>query len=116
MNTYNWQGASGRWYEFEIVRATRTWEPVGGVYMFVKPHDQPTHDWGGPITLFAAKTDDFARTLARHDMWAAAENLGAKEIHILVVRDPAARERVEADVLEAQRPILNRRQTMKRVA
>jgi hypothetical protein len=116
MNTYNWQGASGRWYEFEIVRATRTWEPVGGVYMFVKPHDQPTHDWGGPITLFAARTDDFAKTLARHDMWAAAENLGAKEIHILVVKDPAARERVEADVLEAQRPILNRRQTMKRVA
>jgi hypothetical protein len=49
-------------------------------------------------------------------MWAAAENLGAKEIHILAVKDPAARERVEADVLEAQRPILNRRQTMKRVA
>jgi len=116
MNTYNWQGASGRWYEFEIVRAARAWEPVGGVYMFVKPHDQPTLDWGGPITLFAARTNDLATTLARHDMWAAAENLGAKEIHILVVKDEATRQAVEADVLEAQRPILNRRNNMKRVA
>ncbi len=116
MNTYNWQGASGRWYEFEIVRAARVWEPVGGVYMFVKPHDQPTHDWGGPITLFAGKTEDLAKSLARHDMWAAAENLGAKEIHILVVKDDQTRERVEKDLLDAQRPILNRQQAMRRVA
>jgi hypothetical protein len=32
------------------------------------------------------------------------------------VKDEATRQRVEADLLEAQRPILNRRQTMKRVA
>ena len=55
MNTYNWQGASGRWYEFEIARAQRAWEPVGGIYMFVKPHDQPSRDWGGPICLFYAR-------------------------------------------------------------
>ncbi|PZO47437.1 MAG: hypothetical protein DCF16_17745 [Alphaproteobacteria bacterium] len=115
MNTFNWQGASGRWYEFEIARAARAWDPLGGVYMFVKPHDQPTHDWGGPIALFLAKTEDFSRSLARHEMWAAAENLGAKEIHLLVVKDPAARERVEKDILEAQRPILNRNM-LRRVA
>jgi len=108
LNTYNWQGASGRWYEFEIVRAKRAWDPIGGVYMFVKPHDQPTLDWGGPIALYAAKTHDFSQALARHDMWAAAENLGAKEIHLLVVKDEQARERVERDLLEAQCPILNR--------
>jgi len=115
MNTFNWQGASGRWYEFEIARAQRAWEPVGGVYMFVKPHDQPTHDWGGPITLYLATTDDFTRALARHEMWAAAENLGAKEIHLLVVKDPAARDRVQMDIIDAQRPILNRN-TLRRVA
>ncbi|MBX9745997.1 MAG: hypothetical protein K2X34_03790 [Hyphomonadaceae bacterium] len=115
MNTFNWQGASGRWYEFEIARAQRAWEPVGGVYMFVKPHDQPTHDWGGPIALYLAVTDDFTRALARHEMWAAAENLGAKEIHLLIVKDLAARERVHKDILEAQRPILNRNM-LRRVA
>ena len=115
MNTFNWQGASGRWYEFEIARAQRAWEPVGGIYMFVKPHDQPSLDWGGPIALYAAKTNDFSSTLTRHDMWQAAENLGAKEIHLLVVKDEATRMRVEADILEAQSPILNRKM-LRRVA
>lgn len=115
MNIFNWQGASGRWYEFEIVRAQRTWEPVGGIYMFVKPHDQPAQDWGGPITLFLAGTNDFSKSLARHEMWAAAENLGAKEIHLLVVKDEKTRARVEQDILEAQRPLLNRNM-LKRVA
>lgn len=114
MNTYNWQGAS-RWYEFEVARAQRAWEPVGGLYMFVKPHDQPSLDWGGPICLFLAKTDDFSRTLQRHDMWHAAENLGAKEIHLLVVKDEQLRAHVERDLLEAQSPILNRNM-LRRVA
>jgi hypothetical protein len=115
LNTYNWQGASGRWYEFEIARAQRVWDVIGGLYMFVKPHDQPTHDWGGPISLYIAKTDDFSKSLARNDMWAAAENLGAKEIHLLVIKDDQTRARVEKDLLEAQSPILNRNM-LRRVA
>lgn len=115
MNTYSWQGASGRWYEFEIARAQRAWEPTGGIYMFVKPQEQPSLDWGGPISLFVAKTEDFSRTLARHDMWQAAENLGAREIHLLVIKDDQTRARVEKDLLEAQVPILNRNM-LRRVA
>lgn len=115
MNTYNWQGASGRWYEFEVARAQRAWEPVGGLYMFVKPHDQPTQDWGGPICLFVARTPDLAKSLSRHDMWAAAENLGAREIHLLVIKDEDARQHVERDLLDAQAPILNRNM-LRRVA
>lgn len=113
MSTYSWQGASGRWYEFEVARAARAWEPLGGVYMFVKPKE-PNADWGGPISLFLAKTDDFSITLARHDMWQAAENLGAREIHLLVVRDAERRAEIERDILEAQAPILNR--NLRRVA
>lgn len=115
MTTYSWQGASGRWYEFEIARAQRAWEPTGGIYMFVKPQEQPSLDWGGPISLFIAKTEDFSRTLARHDMWQAAENLGAREIHLLVIKDDQTRARVEKDLLEAQVPILNRNM-LRRVA
>lgn len=115
MNTYNWQGACGRWYEFEVVRAQRTWEPIGGLYMFVKPHDPQALLWGGPISLFIAKTDDFAATLARHDMWQAAENLGGREIHILPIKDDQTRTRVLENLLEAQRPILNRNM-LRRVA
>lgn len=114
MNTYSWQGASGRWYEFEIARAQRAWEQTGGLYMFVKPHDSSL-TWGGPICLLISKTDDFSSTLTRHNMWQAAENLGAKEIHLLVIRDEQTRARVEQDLLEAQQPILNKNM-LRRVA
>ena len=113
MSGYSWQGASGRWYEFDVARAARAWEPAGGIYMFVKPHDQSL-DWGGPICLFLARTDNFSVTLARHDMWQAAENLGAREIHLLEVREPERRAEIERDILEAQAPILNRQ--LRRVA
>ncbi|MCR6645085.1 MAG: hypothetical protein NVV62_11580 [Terricaulis sp.] len=47
-------------------------------------------------------------------MWQAAENLGAREIHLLVVRDAERRVEIERDILEAQAPILNR--NLRRVA
>ncbi|WP_395646511.1 hypothetical protein [Terricaulis sp.] len=114
-NTYNWQGASNRWYEFDVARAQRDWEPVGGVYMFVKPNEPNVYEWGGPVCLFIAKTHDFSQTLARHEWWQAAQNLGAAEIHLLAIRDEEARARVEKDILEAQTPILNRNM-LRRVA
>jgi hypothetical protein len=115
LNTFNWQGGSGRWFEFEIARAQRAWEPIGGVYLFVKPHDQPSQDWGGPICVYAAHTNDLSVSLARHDMWHAAENLGAREIHLITIKDEQTRERVLQDILEAQAPILNRNM-LRRVA
>ena len=48
-------------------------------------------------------------------MWQAAENLGAKEIHLLTIKDDQTRERVLKDILEAQAPILNRNM-LRRVA
>lgn len=113
--SFSWQGASGRWYEFDVAKAARTWEATGGIYMFVKPSDCPTGEWGGPICLYVSRTDDLAVALARHDMWAAADHLGAKEVHVLHVAEERLRQQVEADLLEAQRPILNR-PTLRRVA
>ncbi len=114
-NSFSWQGASGRWYEFDVAKAKRDWPAAGGVYMFVKPSDCPTGEWGGPICLFLAATHDLAVSLARHNMWQAADHLGAKEVHVLHVREDGLRQQVERDLLEAQRPLLNR-PTLKRVA
>lgn len=114
-DVFSWQGASGRWYEFEIVRAQRDWSPVGGLYMFVKPNEPNPMLWGGPVCLFLAKTHDYSIALARHEMWQAAQNLGAGEIHLLAINDEQARIRVEKDILDAQTPILNRNM-LRRVA
>ncbi|HVY83731.1 MAG TPA: hypothetical protein VG943_01250 [Caulobacterales bacterium] len=113
--SFSWQGLSGRWYDFDVARAKRAWEPLGGIYMFVKPGDYPTMEAGGPIALFIAKTHDFSQSLARHDMWQAAQQLGANEIHLIVIENEALRAQVEQDLLAAQTPILNR-QMLRRVA
>lgn len=113
--SFSWQGASGRWYDFDVARAARVWEPVGGVYAFVKPGDSPTMDAGGPVMLFIAKTNDFSGALARHDMWQAAQQLGAAEVHLMTVTDEQQRLEIEKDLLAAQTPILNR-QMLRRVA
>ncbi len=112
---FSWQGSSGRWYEFDVARAARAWDEVGGLYMFVKPHDQREHEWGGPVCLLIAATDNFSQALARHDMWQAAQNLGAAEVHLLAIPDAGLRARAEQDLLKAQTPILNRNM-LRRVA
>ncbi|MES1200418.1 MAG: hypothetical protein ABUS57_03105 [Pseudomonadota bacterium] len=113
--SFSWQGLSGRWYDFDVARAKRAWDTLGGVYMFVKSGDYPTMEAGGPIALFVAKTNDFSQALARHEMWQAAQQLGASEIHLLVIESEALRIQVEQDLLKAQTPILNR-QMLRRVA
>ncbi len=113
--SFSWQGDSGRWYDFDVARAKRAWEPVGGIYMFVKPGDGSTMEAGGPVALFIAGTTDFSISLARHEMWAAAQQLGAAEIHLLTITNEAERARIEQDLLESHTPILNR-QMLRRVA
>lgn len=108
--SYNWQGASGCWYEFEVVSAARAWEDVGGVYLFVKPHNKADREWGGPICLFLAGTDSFEQALSGNTLWRSAQHLGAQEVHLLRVSEPRQREQIIRDLLEAQVPILNRQQ------
>lgn len=105
---FSWQGASGRWYEFDVARSKRVWEPTGGIFMFVKPGDYPTMEAGGPVCLFLAQTGSFSDSLARHEAWAAAQALGAAEIHLFPVSDVAERVKAEQDLLKAQTPIINR--------
>lgn len=108
MTSFSWQGASGHWYEFDVARSKRAWEPVGGIYMFVKPGDLPTMEAGGPVCLYIAQTASFAESLARHDVWGAAQALGAAEIHLLPVADARRRAEIEQDIYRSHTPILAR--------
>jgi len=113
--SFSWQGDSGAWHEFDVARAKRAWEPLGGVYIFVKPGDLPTLEAGGPVPLYIASTSSFLDALSRNEMWAAAQQLGAAEIHLATIAQEQRRAFVEADLLKAHMPILNR-QTLRRVA
>lgn len=106
--SFSWQGKSGRWYEFDVARAKRAWEPTGGIYMFVKPGDPPTMEAGGPVCLYIAQTHSFADALAKHDIWGAAQMLGAAEIHLIAIPDAGKRAAIADDITKAHTPILNR--------
>jgi hypothetical protein len=108
MILFSWQGKSGRWYEFEVARSKRAWEPTGGIYMFVKPGDLPSLEAGGPVCLYVAQTSNFADALSRHDVWGAAQALGAAEIHLIAIPDPGKRAMIENDLFQSHTPILNR--------
>ena len=110
---FSWQGESRRWYDFDVARSRRAWEPKGGIYMFVKPGDYPTMEAGGPVALYVAATHSFEQALARHGSWGAAQALGAAEIHLLEISDPARRAAIEHDLLRSQTPILNREELRK---
>lgn len=110
---FSWQGASGAWYSFDVARAKRVWEAVSGLYMFVKPGDYPTLEAGGPVALYLAQTGNFAQSLARHDVWGAAQALGAAEIHLLTEPDAGRRAFMEMDLVKAHTPLLNRRALLK---
>lgn len=74
-----------------------------GRALHVRETCDASQDWGGPICLFLARTEDFSATLARHDMRGKRpKNLEAREIHLLVVRDGERRAEIERDILEAQ--------------
>ena len=110
---FSWQGESRRWYDFDVARSKRAWEPRPGIYIFVKPGDYPTMEAGGPVALYVAQTTSFSDSLARHSMWGAAQALGAAEIHLLEIPDPSRRAQIEHDLLRSQTPILNRPQLQK---
>lgn len=105
---FSWQGSNGRWYEFDVAKSKRAWDETGGIYMFVKPGDYPTMEAGGPVALFIAQTASFSESLARHEVWAAAQALGAAEIHLLPIADIAQRTMIEQELIKAQTPILNK--------
>lgn len=106
--SFSWQGATGEWFEFDVARALRVWESVGGVFMFVRPGDGATYEAFGPLCLYIEETANLADALARHIRWDAAKELGAAEIHLRVEPDAAKRARLFADLLKAQSPVLNR--------
>lgn len=115
MSLFSWQGSDGVWREFDVARSKRAWEPTGGVYMFVKPGDFPTMEAGGPVALFIDQTASFAESLARHDLWAAAQQLGAAEIHLFEEPDADQRAAIVQSLIKAHTPILNR-PALRRVA
>jgi hypothetical protein len=89
-------------YEFEAHKPPVDWNAVPGIYIFAG-HYTPDM-W---VAQYVGQTDSFARRLPNHDRWAEAVRRGATHIHVMVLRSPRDRDRIEAEMIRHLQPSLN---------
>lgn len=108
-----WAGASGRQYQFGMVRIGDAVPTYGGVYIVAR----------APLGLAAALMGQrrealyvgsaqnlFQRAcsgLEQHHKWPAFQAAKAQFMGVYLVSDKAERERIEVDLIQGLRPILN---------
>lgn len=103
MNEVVFRGASGRLHRFQAHRPDAAFPEKPAVYCFVRPGPKGQ----GWTPLFLSRTANLAKRLATHEQWPEAQLLGATHILIHQRDERDARELVEADLVEALRPVMN---------
>lgn len=78
-----------------------TWSANSGIYMFCKP---TTTGWQ---PVYIGKTVNFSQRPGTHERWQEARNLGATEVHAMVVATEAERARIEEALIGYFNPVLN---------
>ena len=98
----SWTSAAGVRLDFEVGSTLTDWNPVPGVYMFVR------HSVGDPVALYVGKTDSFKdRLCAAHHKLTAAHVLGMTHIWAKVVNDARVRADLERALIQDLTPCLN---------
>lgn len=99
--TIKWENTTFTIYDFDNTE----WPESPGVYMFVGV--TRADEWY-PLYVGRTITDTLADRLADHDRYAEAERRGAETIHVAVLRSDQNRRNLEADLIEAYRPLMNK--------
>jgi len=100
---HTWWGESGRPYRFKITLTRKGLPDDSGIYIFVRRRFvfflHP---------LYIGKATNFRSRLIGHERWWEAWwKRGATERHVLVIRKPADRARVEEDLIRNYHPKMN---------
>lgn len=103
MNEAIFRGVSGRLHRFSVHRPHEQFAASPAVYCFARPG----HGGRGWIPLFLSRTGNLAKRMAGHEQWSEALLLGATHILIVEHDERDAREYVEADLVQALKPIMN---------
>jgi len=100
---HTWFGESGRPYRFKITLTPRGLPEGGGIYIFVQRRFVFFL-----FPLYIGKATNFRSRLIGHERWWEAWwKRGATERHVLVIRKPADRARVEEDLIRNYHPKMN---------
>lgn len=87
-------------YEFRRCYRGLPWNPVAGLYAFVK--------WPSPTLLYIGETGSFVARLPGHEVWPLARRHGAREIYAMPFAGTARERRtLERALIGAYAPPLN---------
>lgn len=94
-----------RWagYDFNLYGSNETFPSASGVYIFAGVNAR-----GNWTAYYVGQTENFSDRLHWHEKWEEALRLGATHIHLYFEPTYSTRIDIEAAVIEATRPILNR--------
>lgn len=100
---HTWWGESGRPYRFKITLTPKGLPSEGGIYVFVQRRFVFFL-----FPLYIGKAANFKSRLIGHERWWEAWwKRGATERHVLVLKKPADRARVEEDLIRRYQPRMN---------
>ena len=100
---HTWWGESGRPYRFKITLTKNGLPDGGGIYIFVQRRFVFFL-----FPLYIGKATNFKNRLIGHERWWEAWwKRGATERHVLVIKKPADRARVEEDLIRRYQPRMN---------
>lgn len=97
------RGVSGRLHRFRVYRPHEQFAEAPAVYAFARP-GLGGRGW---TPLFVSRTGSLSKRLASHEQWPEAQLLGATHVLVLEQDERDAREYVEADIVQALRPVMN---------
>ncbi|MBY0563350.1 MAG: hypothetical protein K2P58_04105 [Hyphomonadaceae bacterium] len=97
------RGVSGRLHRFRVHRPHDQFGEAPAVYAFARP-GLGGRGW---TPLFVSRTGNLSKRLATHEQWPEAQLLGATHVLVLEQDERDAREYVEADIVQALRPVMN---------
>lgn len=90
-------------HHFEVYNKDTTWNDVPGVYIFAEEIGLFT--WNA---LYVGETNSFLNRFSHHEKWYPAIRLGMDHVHVLVNHDATTRLAIEARLILAFDPPLNR--------
>jgi hypothetical protein len=89
-------------YQFGVLFRGGPWLDIGGIYIFAR------RGFAGMWTaLYIGQTSSFKAHIPSHERWADAHRLGATHVHARMEEHPAAREKIERELIAAYLPCLN---------
>jgi len=103
MSEVYFRGASGRLHRFSAHHPDDRFPVAAAVYAFARPA-QGGRGW---TPVFLSRTANLAARMQHHERWPEAQLLGATHVLVHQREERDAREFVEADLLEALKPVLN---------